>query len=60
MNGNGGPMTPQVLVTDDEAALRTLIAENLLDRNIGVIEAGDGVEALEVLEKELGDMLARP
>jgi DNA-binding NtrC family response regulator len=45
-------MTPQVLVTDDEAALRALIAENLLDRNIGVIEAGDGVEALEMLEKE--------
>jgi DNA-binding NtrC family response regulator len=44
-------MTPQVLVADDEAALRALIAENLLDRNIGVIEAGDGVEALEVLKE---------
>jgi two-component system cell cycle response regulator CpdR len=45
-------MRPQVLVADDEAALRALIAENLLDRNIGVVEAGDGVEALEMLRAE--------
>lgn len=42
-------MTPQVLIADDEAALRTLIADSLLDRKIGVAQASDGVEALEVL-----------
>jgi CheY-like chemotaxis protein len=50
-------MTPQVLVADDEAALRALIVENLLDRQIGVAEAGDGIEALEVLKTENGIQL---
>ena len=50
-------MTPQVLVADDEKALRALIAENLLGRKIGVIEAGDGIEALEMLKAEGGIQL---
>jgi CheY-like chemotaxis protein len=50
-------MRPQVLVADDEAALRALIVENLLDRNIAVVEAGDGIEALEVLQHRNGIQL---
>ena len=50
-------MTPQVLVADDESALRALIVENLLDRQIGVAEAGDGVEALDIAKGRSFDLV---
>jgi PAS domain S-box-containing protein len=38
-----------VLVVDDEPTVRMLVSEVLIDLGYGAIEAGDGVEALEIL-----------
>jgi PAS domain S-box-containing protein len=40
-----------VLVVEDDAALRNTLAEMLQHRGFGVLEAGDGQEALTVLER---------
>jgi two-component system, cell cycle sensor histidine kinase and response regulator CckA len=42
------PMT--VLVVDDESSLRSLVARRLASEGYRVLEAGDGVEALEILQ----------
>jgi two-component system cell cycle sensor histidine kinase/response regulator CckA len=42
--------TPTVLVVDDEAGLRGLVARALADEGYHVLEASDGVAALELLE----------
>jgi len=39
-----------VLVVDDEAAVRMLIAEILTENHYNVLEAGDGPSALKILE----------
>ena len=44
-------MGPQVLIAEDETQLRELLAQALEDRNLRVVQAADGVEALDVLEK---------
>ena len=41
---------PQILVAEDEAMLRVLAVEMLEDAGFQVFEAGDGIEALAVLE----------
>jgi two-component system, chemotaxis family, chemotaxis protein CheY len=43
-----------VLVVDDESALRSLIVRVLKDEGHTVLEAGDGAQALELLEGEVG------
>jgi CheY-like chemotaxis protein len=40
----------QVIVAEDEAPLRSLIAEALTQRDLGVLQAADGVEAFQLLE----------
>ncbi len=43
-------MVAQVLVVDDSSMIRTLVAASLAAEGYGVLEAGDGIEALAVLE----------
>jgi CheY-like chemotaxis protein len=41
--------TPVVLIAEDEAMLRVVAAETLRDEGFLVLEAGDGVDAMDVL-----------
>jgi CheY-like chemotaxis protein len=41
---------PLILLAEDEAMLRTIAVEMLEDAGFGVFEAGDGIEALELLK----------
>lgn len=45
-------MPPTILVVDDEPLIRTLLAELLAEEGFPVQVAGDGAEALAVLEQE--------
>jgi len=45
---------PQVLVAEDEAALRSLIADALTDRGLQVMQAADGVKASRILKDNRG------
>lgn len=44
------PLTPRLLITDDDDALRTSLAEVLQTRGFEVAEARDGREAMEILQ----------
>jgi DNA-binding NtrC family response regulator len=48
---------PQVLFVDDEAALRTLMAERLRERGFEVAEAENGEKALDLLEQFAFDVV---
>ncbi|MEK7284721.1 MAG: response regulator, partial [Chloroflexota bacterium] len=48
---------PMVLVVDDVAANRELIEEQLADLGYDVRQAGDGVEALELIERSEPDLI---
>jgi EAL domain-containing protein (putative c-di-GMP-specific phosphodiesterase class I)/DNA-binding response OmpR family regulator len=55
MSGPGLPMEPftgSVLVVDDEPAVRALFARALRDAGCDTLEAADGIEALELLERQ--------
>lgn len=56
--GRPYPSIPQqtILVVDDESSLRELIVRSLKSEGYGVMEAGDGLEALETID--LGDSVA--
>ena len=43
---------PTVLVVDDDRSIRTILALHLSDEGYRVLTAGDGWEALEVVERE--------
>jgi DNA-binding NtrC family response regulator len=45
---------PQVILAEDEAQLRTVIAELLAAKGLKVIQAADGIEALELLRNNPG------
>jgi DNA-binding response OmpR family regulator len=47
----------RVLLVEDEAALRRVIARNLTGRGVGVSEAGTVSEALQALNSELPDLI---
>ena len=49
--------TPVVVVADDQAESRELVATLLRYRNYRILEAADGVEALALLEREHADLL---
>jgi CheY-like chemotaxis protein len=42
---------PNLLVTDDDSAFRSVLCEGLLRRGFNVTEAGDGMEAIELIEQ---------
>jgi len=42
-----------ILLVEDEAVLRELAAENLLDAGYRVVEAGDGTAGLEALRSDI-------
>jgi CheY-like chemotaxis protein len=46
-----------VLVVEDEPLLRMIAVEVLRDAGYDVLEAGDGMEALEVLRQSTADLL---
>jgi CheY-like chemotaxis protein len=46
-----------VLVVEDEPLLRMVVVEVLSDAGHAVLEAGDGIEALEILGKSAIDLL---
>jgi two-component system response regulator MprA len=46
----------KILIADDEEALRELLREQLSTQGYTIDEAGDGVEAVEKLEKETYDL----
>ena len=50
-------MTPTVLVVEDEDALATLLQYNLEKEGYRVIQAGDGEEALILVQEELPDLV---
>ncbi|MEX0841481.1 MAG: response regulator, partial [Xanthobacteraceae bacterium] len=54
----GADLTGQgtILLVEDEEGLRRLNARGLTSRGYTVLEAGNGVEAMEVLEKRGGDV----
>lgn len=47
----------KILVVEDEAQLRQLIVEYLTDEGYETVAAGDGLEALKLLEKRACDMI---
>ena len=49
--------TPHVLFIDDEAALRTVMAERLRDHGFEVVEAENGEQALDLLDQFAFDIL---
>jgi two-component system chemotaxis response regulator CheY len=48
----GGSMMSKALVVDDSRTIRTIIKRILIDLGFQVCEAGNGVEALKVMEAE--------
>lgn len=48
---------PVVLVVDDDMAQRLLMSETLLENDLAVEEAGDGVEALEIFRRISPDLV---
>jgi len=46
----------KILVADDEEILRMLIVDTLEDESFDINEAGNGLEALEMLEKDHYDL----
>ena len=45
---------PQVLVAEDEGVFRSHIVEMLTERGLQVLQAGDGVEASQILKDNRG------
>lgn len=47
------PARPTILVVDDEALVRTMVAEELRDHDYAVVEAADADEALSILQDDI-------
>ena len=54
LGGSGDSRRLTILVADDEVAIRRLVGEILRQQGFTVLEAADGVEALEVAEQHPG------
>lgn len=46
-----------ILVVDDEPTIRLLVAASLADGDYRVVEAGDGLQALELVREERPDLV---
>ncbi|HEX9829588.1 MAG TPA: response regulator, partial [Bacteroidota bacterium] len=51
------PAKNRILVVDDEEALRTVLSSELEDEGYVVQMAGDGDEAIKILEKNAFDLI---
>ncbi len=51
-NNNDSPRAPRVLVVDDEEDYLEVLVKRLSKRNLKVVTAGRGVEALHILSRE--------
>ena len=54
LGGSGDGRRLTILVADDEVAIRRLVGQILRQQGFTVLEAADGVEALEVAEQHPG------
>jgi len=45
---------PQVLIAEDDAPLRNILAEMLTDQGVGVMQAEDGLQASQMLKDNIG------
>lgn len=50
-------MTRRVMTVDDSVSIRQMIVETLEDVNFDVLEAEDGQDAMDLLEKESVDLV---
>jgi DNA-binding NtrC family response regulator len=50
----GYEMPAQVIIAEDEASLRHILAEMLMDKGLIVDQAADGVEALQLIKSNPG------
>ncbi|MDR0468369.1 MAG: response regulator transcription factor [Peptococcaceae bacterium] len=50
-------MSKSILVVDDEAKIRRMVARYLKENNYTVYEAADGVQALQIVENETVDLV---
>jgi type II secretory ATPase GspE/PulE/Tfp pilus assembly ATPase PilB-like protein len=55
--GGGAPLVPRVLVVEDDSDLRDELHETLSEAGYAVIEAKDGIEALEELDHAAPDLV---
>lgn len=44
-------LIPNLLITDDDSAFRSVLCEGLSRRGFKVTEAGDGIEAIELIQR---------
>jgi CheY-like chemotaxis protein len=51
------PSEPTILIINDEAPIRLLVRVSLGDAGMRVLEAGDGIEGLEVARREQPDLI---
>ncbi len=47
----------RILIVDDDADIRTILADRLTARGHEILEAGDGLKALEISARELPDLM---
>ncbi len=50
-------MSARVLVVDDEQQVRDLLCSFLVDKGYEVLQASDGEQAMELLKREMPDLL---
>ncbi|MEI7554881.1 response regulator [Candidatus Chlorohelix sp.] len=48
---------PKILIAEDEDALRLLTRETLASQDADLLEASDGLEALEIARREMPELL---
>jgi CheY-like chemotaxis protein len=52
------PQDKTVLVVDDEPNVRQYLAQILLDAGFNVVQAGDGVQAMEIIQEDPPDFIS--
>jgi DNA-binding response OmpR family regulator len=57
MMDKNSPLVPRVLIVDDEQAIRSALSAALRRAGFEVLEAGDGLAALEAVQREQPDLV---